>query len=186
MCDKNITIREHILIVIDFWSDWMNFRQGGFFLEEDYAKYLKERKQNCINLIKFFNSKKFKVINADYSKNKWDVMREPLLNFLDFNGNINFKIPKNSKIYIVGSSFDQCVINRSLGYRYVKNSVIVKDCVWYGDNKMEPIDYLVKNINYKRSKEQFKSINELILYEKNFLIKNKIRTILMNDLKKLI
>ena len=176
MCDKNI------LIIIDFWSDWCSFRQGGFYLKEDYAKYLQIKKHNCVNIIKFFKSKNLKVIDADYSEKKYEVMKDPILNDIKFDGDIYYNIPKNSNIYLAGSSFDQCVINRKLGYKNIKNSVIIDDCTWYGDNKMVPNDYLIKNINPKRDDNQFKCIDDLLNYEKIFVNINNIKTITSKNL----
>ena len=185
-----------ILIVIDFWSDWCTNKNGGIFLEESFQEYMILRKNNCIRLIELLQSKNnhnIKIINADYSEGKWEVMKDPRIQNIEFDGDIkiNRNILKDEIVFICGSSFDQCLINRSLGYRNLikehqhnkpKEVFIVSDCSWFGCNKLEPIDYVIKNIRGILSKTQFKNLSDIINYERNFLEINKIKNISQEEI----
>ena len=185
-----------ILIVIDFWSDWCTNKHGGIFLEESFQEYMISRKKKCIRLIELLQSKNnhnIKIINADYSEGKWEVMKDPRIQNIEFDGYINIdkKILKNEIVFICGSSFDQCLINRPLGYRNLikerqhnkPNEVfIVSDCSWFGGNKLEPIDYVIKNIKGKLSKDKFTSVSQIKDYERNFLRINKIKNISLEEI----
>ena len=185
-----------ILIVIDFWSDWCTNKNGGIFLEESFQEYMILRKNNCIRLIELLQSKNnhnIKIINADYSEGKWEVMKDPRIQNIEFDGDIKIKknILKDKTVFICGSSFDQCLINRPLGYRNLikerqhnkpKEVFFVSDCSWFGGNKLEPIDYVIKNIRGVLSKSQFKNLSDIINYERKFLEINKIKNISQEEI----
>ena len=193
---------KNLIIIIDLWEKAINDIKN---LNKEYTN---DRINNIIQLLSYVkNNNNFDICNANYCElictNKNDCRcnnhtRKILQEIIDMNINfINMKsvnITNYNNIYLLGLSFDGCILNRELGYLYInhKNKFIIRDCCLnenpirgdivnkyfnIEDNKNDanisdicPQKWIKNNkIEWNGPYYYFKNINSILKYE-NFII----------------
>ena len=135
------------------------------------------------NIIRFSEKAKqcgAKVYNCNYTG--WPISES--FKKINFDGTANSSIPSNIKnIYLIGGSFDQCIMHRPKGYmklskKYTTN--VILDCC-FQSRKVVPIDFVIKRKQFKRTQESFSSKQEVEKYQLQFCKINKVNHKILSD-----
>ena len=135
--------------------------------------YYEKNMSNLISLLEYCNQNAIKVQEARYFD---DGNRR--LSHIKFDYNLKYRLDYRSfsHIFFCGSSLDQCVVSRPLGYFNIDHpkKTLLRNCSFQGYKFCLPVDYGIKKLPY-RPDGVFNSMVELENHIDIFLIVNMIK-----------
>lgn len=192
---NNTNINDSCLILAIDIGDSLNKQNENYKWHHSFAKkadknwnhkrgkYINMIHRNILSLMKKANENGAIVYNCNYTG--WPLKK--MYESVRFDGDKTSDIPNEIKnIYIVGGSFDQCVMHRPKGYKQLSQNEkfktnVVLDCC-FQSRKVIPINYVIDDSPFKRTNETFKSKEDVNKYQVEFCRVNNINYCYLSNL----